>query len=87
MHSLASGQCIEYKRTIPDINGVDRVKVWVLNPALFPLRPIYEHSRMHQVALEPPYMVHYNWIHGVKPKETRMQENGHWYTDFLAGAP
>lgn len=54
------------------------VRIWPLNPNLFPNHPLYVKAKQSEVVLEPPFIVHYNWLYGIAAKENEMKGNGHW---------
>ncbi len=54
------------------------VTLWLLNPLLFPLRPAEELTRLYSLALEGPYLKHYNWIVGSSGKVQEMAAAGDW---------
>ena len=54
------------------------VRVWPLNPNLFPNHPLYVKQKQSEHVLEPPFIVHYNWLYGIAAKEREMQGAGHW---------
>lgn len=60
------------------------LRVWLLHPALFPLRPTAERSTATAAMLEPPYLVHYNWEVGIARKRAAMVAAGHWWLDDIA---
>lgn len=55
------------------------LSMWILNPALFPTYPIATFTDLCEAAMEPPYLLHYNWMKGVRTKKATMAEACHWH--------
>jgi Nucleotide-diphospho-sugar transferase len=73
--NIAAGNCTVFKSN----SGERSVSIWPLSQALFPNTVIYKKLRLHERNLEPPFIVHYNWIYGINPKVMEMRGTGHWY--------
>jgi len=73
---IMSGQCYEYS----SFSDNDLLfTLWPLAPALFPMRPAYQTSKLQDRIAHQPYLVHYNWLIGVDGKRDSMKSDGFWF--------
>jgi hypothetical protein len=72
--ALMAQQCVVYEHK----ETKARVSVWPLNPTMFANFPVAVKERMPERFLEPPFIVHYNWLYGIPAKENEMRNAGHW---------
>ena len=73
--AIMSRTCITYEHSATK----RRVDVWPLNPNLFPNYPIYAKEKMPEKVLEPPFIMHANWLYGIAAKEHTLKGLGMWY--------
>ena len=75
--NIMTRKCITYQHT----GSGHRVDIWPLNPNLFPNYPVYAKEKMPLHVLEPPFIVHFNWLFGRAAKEGNMKGEGLWFID------
>lgn len=71
---LMARRCLRFAHQVTG----EHVDVWPLNPNLFPNFPVYAKLKQPEAVLEPPFIVHFNWLYGIPAKESNMRETGHW---------
>jgi hypothetical protein len=79
--TIVSGRCIKYRGSPASQWFSDGLELSMipLNPALFPNFPTYSSHRAHELIVERPFAVHYNWIVGAAAKVAAMKEKGQWF--------
>ena len=75
--NIMDRKCITYEHTATKA----RVDMWPLNPNLFPNWPVYAKEKMPLHVLEPPFIMHANWIYGILSKVNTLKGAGMWYID------
>lgn len=57
----------------------EELSLWILNPVTFPTYPIVFSTDLCEVAMEQPYLLHYNWMKGAGTKAQAMADMCHWW--------
>ena len=73
--ALMARECLVYEHKTSHA----RVSVWPLNPAMFPNFPIGVKEKMSEKILEPPFILHFNWLYGIASKISSMQGQKMWW--------